>query len=356
MYQQQDTLHHESPVTAESEPVVAETSEEEASATMHVSKPMKPTNAYQVLRMLPKDATPAQQDSAIQAAFHPELTHLSTRPDTLHLPGHDKGKSLKDMDTPQYYRESFFANDSLFHPELSGGRYGIAGDPVPYSIRNDNLITSLLLGCFIMALVSYSFSRLFILRQAKNFFYIPRSENITVITETTGEFRFQSFLVLQTCLLLAILVFFYTQTEVADTFILESQYQLIAILFGCFVGYFLLKGFIYAFVNWIFFEKKKTEQWTKSLLFITAMEGIALFPLVLLQSYFDLPMQSAVIYMAFVLILVKILTFYKCFVIFFRRNGVVLQIFLYFCALELIPLLILGGILVLIVDNLKINF
>ncbi len=357
MFQQQDSLNQATqPIVEESSVVKENVAGKDSSATLGAARPIKFTHAYQVLRLLPKDATPAQQDSAIQAAFHPELTHLSTRPDTLHLPCHDKGKSIKDINLPQYYRESYFSNDSLFHPELNGGRYGIAGDPLPYSIRHDNLITSLLLGSFILALISFSFSRQFIVRQARNFFYIPRSENVTVITETTGEFRFQSFLVLITCLMLSVLIFLYTQTEVADTFILESQHQLIVIFFGCFVGYFLLKGIIYGFVNWVFFDRKKNEQWLKSMLFIAAMEGIVLFPLVLLLSYFDLSMESAIIYMAIVLILVKILTFYKCFVIFFRRNSGLLQNILYFCALELTPLLILAGLMVMIVDNLKINF
>ncbi len=94
----------------------------------------------------------------------------------------------------------------------------------------------------------------------------------------------------------------------------------------------------------------------KSMLFLSAMEGVALFPLVMLQIYFDISVQSAIIYAAVVLILVKILTIYKCFVIFFRQNGVVLQIILYFCALEIVPVLALAGFMVMIVDYLKINF
>ena len=64
---------------------------------------------YQVLRLLPKDATPAQQDSAIQAWFQPGEVHYSNQPDTLHLPGHGIGRSLKDVNLPQYYRENFFS-------------------------------------------------------------------------------------------------------------------------------------------------------------------------------------------------------------------------------------------------------
>ena len=80
--------------------------------------------------------------------------------------------SRVEVNLPQYYRESFFAKDSLLHPELTGGRFGIAGDPVPYTVRNDNAITCMLIFCFVMALVSFAHSRQYILRQLKVFFYI----------------------------------------------------------------------------------------------------------------------------------------------------------------------------------------
>lgn len=322
---------------------------------LETEKPAKVKHPYEVLQQLPADATPAQQDSAIQSVFHVENTHLSTRPDTLHLPGHDKGKSAKDISLPQYYKQNFFSNDSMYHPELDGGRYGVAGDPVPYTIKGDNTITALLLGCFVLALIAFSKSRRFLFRQAKDFFYEPRTFT-SEFSETTNELRFQSFLVLQTCLLFALVSFLYTQECVADTFILSSQYELVAIFFGVFVAYFVLKMLVYWFVNGVFFGKKKSARWLKSFLFITSVEGVALFPLVMLQSYFDLSIQNAVFYVAFVIILVKILLFYKSYVVFFNQKNFFLQIILYFCALEIMPLLSLGGALVKIVDYLKINF
>lgn len=322
---------------------------------LETEKPVKVKHPYEVLQQLPADATPAQQDSAIQSVFHVENTHLSTRPDTLHLPGHDKGKSAKDISLPQYYKQNFFSNDSMYHPELDGGRYGVAGDPVPYTIKGDNTITALLLGCFVLALIAFSKSRRFLFRQAKDFFYEPRTFT-SEFSETTNELRFQSFLVLQTCLLFALVSFLYTQECVADTFILSSQYELVAIFFGVFVAYFVLKMLVYWFVNGVFFGKKKSARWLKSFLFITSVEGVALFPLVMLQSYFDLSIQNAVFYVAFVIILVKILLFYKSYVVFFNQKNFFLQIILYFCALEIMPLLSLGGALVKIVDYLKINF
>ncbi len=351
---QQDSLHQAQPVVDVTE---QQTAEEGSSLVAQPRQKAKQLTPYQVLKQLPADATPAQQDSAIQANFHAENTHLSQRPDTLHLPGHDKGKSYKDeVSIPIYYKEHFFANDTLLKAEVGGGRYGVAGDPKPYAIRNDDVITGLLIACFVLTLLSLARSMSFIIRQAKDFFFVRHSENTTAITETTTEFRIQFFFVFQTCLLLALITFFYTLELVANTFILQSQYQLVGIFTGCFVVYYLLKALLYEIVNSIFFDKKKNEQWFKSQLFLVAMMGIVLFPIVMLQCYFNLPMQTTLICVIVLLILVKISTFYKCYVIFFSHNSIPLQIILYFCTLEIVPLLSLAGVLVMIVDYLKINF
>ena len=308
-----------------------------------------------VLSWLPRSATPAQQDSAIQAHFKPSEIRWSTRPDTLHLPGHDKGRSMLDVDLPQYYREGFFSKDSLFHPELPGGRYGVAGDPVPYTVQHDNVIISLLLLLFVLATIAFSNSRHFVVRQTKNFFSTNR-EGMTEITETAVEIRFQAFLTFLNSLLLSILFYFYTLNFIGETFLLDSQYHLIAIFLGLTVVYYLVKTLLYTIVNNVFFDGKKNRQWMKSFLFITSIEGVLLFPLVVVWTFFDISIQNAVIYVVIVISIVKILELFKCFLIFFRQNVVKLQIILYFCTLEIIPMLLFWGVLVFTANSLKINF
>mgnify|MGYP003402554889 CR=1 FL=1 len=315
----------------------------------------KPRHPYQVLRSLPYDATPAQQDSAIQATFQPKDVHYSSQPDTLHLPGDKPGKNLKKVNIPKYYKESFFSNNSLLHPELNGGRYGVAGDPVPYTVSNDNVVTGILLACFILAMVAFAHSRKFVLRQAKNFFYTPDSVS-TDISETSREVRFLMFLVFQTSLLFSILYFFYSGLNLYDKLILSSPYQLLAIYVGIITFYFVLKALLYSVVSWTFFDKKKNGQWMHSLVFVTAMTGVCLYPLVLLLAYFNLSMQNTITCFLIVMFLSKMSLFYKCYSIFFRKTGGFLQIILYFCALEVIPLLTLWGVLVFIGNYLKINF
>ena len=131
---------------------------------IQAQRPAKPQHPYQVLRMLPKDATPAQQDSAIQATFQPKPIRYSSRPDTLHIPGHEIGKSIRDVSLPKYYKETFFSKNSLLHPEIAGGRYGVAGDPVPYTVKSDDTISLLLIVSFIIATISFSRSKHFLAR------------------------------------------------------------------------------------------------------------------------------------------------------------------------------------------------
>ena len=308
-----------------------------------------------VISWLPRNATPAQQDSAVQSRFKASEIRWSTRPDTLHLPGHDKGYNMLDVQLPQYYREGFFSKDSLFHPELPGGRCGVAGEPIAYSIHNDDIITSLLLTLFILAVIAFSNTRQFVIRQTKNFFNIHR-EGLTEITETAVEIRFQAFLAFLNCLLVALLFYFYTLYAIGDTFILASQYILIAIFLALSSVYFLFKVMLYTFVNGVFFDGKKNRQWIKSYLYIYSVEGALLFPIVILWAYFDLSIQIAAIYVVIVLIIVKILVLFKCFLIFFRQSVVKLQIILYFCTLEIIPMFFLWEAMVYTANSLKINF
>lgn len=315
----------------------------------------KPQHPYQVLRLLPKDATPEQQDSAIQANFQPGEIHYSERPDTLHLPGHEPGKSILDVSLPTYYKEGFFSGDSLFHPELPGGRYGVAGDPVPYTLRGDNVISLLLLFCLVAGTLAVTGSKTFIWRQAKWFFRTPHPENANV-TETSSEVRFQLFLVAQTALLLSLFQYFYTQAYIDDTFTLSSQYQLIAVFFGVWAGYFVAKALLYTLVNSVFFGHKKNIHWLKCMLFVTAMEGVVMLPAALLQVYFDTPIKSVMIYYIVLVAMVKILTLYKCFLTFFRDMGGFVQIILYFCTLEMTPLAAVWGVLVMIGNILKVNY
>ena len=313
-----------------------------------VIKAQQPLTPAQVLSKLPKDATPEQQDSAIQAQIKPSEITWSSRPDTLHLPGQSPGKSWRDVTLPKYYKESFF------YTEQPGGRIGFAGDPVPYTLAGDNVVTSILIGCFMLGTIAFTRSKGFIKRQIKNFFHIQRA-GTTEISETASELRLQFFLMLQTSLQLALIFFLYTKATISDTFIIE-QYQVIGCFTALIFAYFIIKIPLYSMVNATFFDKKKNEQWLKSYLVLTSVEGLFIYPAILLVTYFDFQLEYAIFYTLSIVALAKLLSFYKGYLIFFKQNGNFLQNILYFCALETMPLIGLWGFLVMISSFLKINF
>jgi hypothetical protein len=320
-------------------------------ATRQTTRPQTP---YQVLRLLPKDATPAQQDSAIQAWLKPAEIRYSEQPDTLHLPGEEVPRDLKAVSIPQYYKENFFSNNSMYHEELQSDSYGVAGDPVPYVINNDDVITGLLLLCFLF--IAFTLSRIsgFIVKQLKDFFYFQREDR--VITETGNEMKFQLVFLGLTCLVYGLMYYLYTTTYISETYILPSEYALLGIFVGVFALYILLHFGLYHVVNTVFFDSRRSKKFLTSILFLIAMEGALLFPVVLMFAYLHFSALYAIYCTVIVLVLVKILTFYKSYIIFFKQNDVFLQNILYFCALEIVPLFALLGGLSVIVDIFKVKF
>lgn len=217
---------------------------------------------------------------------------------------------------------------------------GIAGDPVPYLFRNDNFVTITLLLSFILVVWVTSRSRHYLHEQIKDFFHERERENM--FTERTQtELRGQIFLIFQTCFVLGILFFDFTQEKQIEVFNQVSPYKILSTSVGICSLYYLLKVAIYAFVNSIFFERKKCERWSETYMVNVLALGLALLPVTLLVVYFDLSFKSLSVIFICLLVLDKILLLYKSSRIFFNYPWGWIHLFLYFCTLEVAPILIL---------------
>ena len=203
-------------------------------------------------------------------------------------------------------------------------------------------------------MIASSMSSNFIVRQIKGLFNRPyRRINVG---ETGHEVRFQVFLVVQTALLLSITYYLFTRSENGGNYVVDSPMLVVGIFLAIFLGYFLLKKLLYSIVNWVYFDRKSNQQWSQLTLFLVSAEGVLIFPAVLLMIYFGLSVQYTLIYVATIVGLAKLLLFYQGYVIFFKRTAASLQIILYFCTLELMPLMALIGILVYTDNYLTIIF
>ena len=215
---------------------------------------------------------------------------------------------------------------------------GIAGDPVPYQFRTDSIVTIILMLSFFLMVKVVSGSRHYLHQQIKDFF--RQRENLFV-QRTQTEMRGQAFLVFQTCIMLGVLFFDYTQEHQADVFNQISPYKILGVSVAICSLYFMLKTGVYTFINNIFFTRKQCEQWANSYMLCTLGLGIALLPLSLLVVYFDLAPQNMCISFICLLIISKLLLLYKCSRIFFNYTFGWVHLFLYFCTLEIVPISVL---------------
>ncbi len=313
----------------------------------------QPTPA-QIISWLPKDATPEQQDSAVQAHSIPREIHWSQRPDTLHLPGQPIGKSVLEVELPVYYKENFFTDNPYFHTEIAGKRQGVEGDPMPYSVENDNVMVSLLLVCLIGTAMAISASSDFFGRRLKSLFALGQQRK-SDFTETSNEIYVQLALSVEACLLLAIMSISYLNDYVTDTFTI-GQYEMTALFTGVFAAFFTTKAALQSAVGWVFFDYEKNRQWRSRTLFLTAMLGLLLLPIVLIRSFFSIDAEISVIYAISAVGLYELFTIYQAYRVFFLHGGMITGFILYLCTLEVVPLSLTWTTLVKISEFLQINF
>ncbi len=217
---------------------------------------------------------------------------------------------------------------------------GMAGDPVPYLFRTDSLVTIVLMVSFFLVVWVISRSRHYLREQVKDFFHHRQRENLFA-QRTQTELRGQVFLIFQTCFVLGVLFFDYTQEFQVEVFNQVSPYLILATSVAIFCLYYVLKIGTYSVVNNIFFDRRQCEQWNGAYLLCVLALGLVLVPLALLVVYFDMNFRNTAILFICFLIVDKMLLFYKCSRIFFSYPFGWVHLFLYFCTLEIAPIFML---------------
>lgn len=314
-----------------------------------------PFNAARIIDALPEDATPAQQDSAIQANLPERIRIRSTRPDTLEIPGIPAKKSKSLSELSHHYRQTFFDGNHFMHPEVSASRLGVQEAPLPYRLRTDDGITAIVLVLFMLMLVIFSKSKKALLKQAKELFNPPREYHNLFNDEPDNQQHSIGVLVCLALLTLSLQLFSLNGQE--SYLITTPVVPYLTLLLNVLIVtvYYLFKKLSYRFVNWIFFDKTKNKKWQETYSFTYAIEGLLLFPLVLLTIYFDLNTLHAWLYIGFVVFLTRIILLYETYIIFFPKIHGILHLIVYFCALEITPLLMLCRVLAFINNNFVIK-
>ena len=217
---------------------------------------------------------------------------------------------------------------------------GFEGTPISYSPRTDDAIALTLLACFFLSSIALARGKKFLSQQVKDF-VLHRERTSIFDSFTVADVRYLLVLVLQTCVLSGITFLNYFHDTCPALMDHVSSLLLLGIYVGFCLAYFLLKWLLYMFLGWTFFDKNKTNIWLESYSALIYYVGFALFPFVLFLVYFDLSLTNLVIIGSIILIFTKILMFYKWIKLFFHQFSGLFLLILYFCALEIVPCLLL---------------
>ena len=232
---------------------------------------------------------------------------------------------------------------------------GADGVPIPYSPRMDDGITIVLLCCFFLSAYVLSRSRRFLLQLVKDFL-LHRERTSIFATSTAGDMRYLLLLILQTCILSGVCIFNYCNDIQPELVHHVPPFALLGLYIGISLLYLFLKWILYSVLGWIFFDESTTTLWLESYSTLLYYLGFTLFPFVLFIVYFDLSLQLTVIIGLILAFFTKILMFYKWFKLFCSNLHGSFLLILYFCALEIMPVFALLGILGMAGDYLKVNF
>ena len=231
---------------------------------------------------------------------------------------------------------------------------GMVGEPLPYLLRSDGMITCIMFLC--LAVVSFVLvkEKKYLFHQLKSL--LSTRERASMFDDVVvADVRYTILLLLNTCVLLGRCVYFYLSETFPEIFAVKSHGGLLFGFIICLIVFLIVKLVSYKSINWVFFQKARNVIWLNTYFNVMIWLGLLLLPLVLLVVFFALSLQTAFYFIVAIIMFAKIALFYKCFVNFFGKIYGLVHLILYFCALEILPDLIVWKGIEILSNNLILN-
>lgn len=220
-----------------------------------------------------------------------------------------------------------------------------AGEALPFSFRNDDYVTGLLLLQLFLTVLIVARSRRYLGAAWQDFFSARHRENLfdeDADTEMSGR----GFLFFQTAIAMGFLLFDWVQEAFPSVSASTSPYVLLGLNIGLCYLWALLRIFLYQQVNRILFPPEEVRAWLNGFLLLFIFQGLILLPVTLLVVYFDLSYTSQLLAVILTAVIGEILLLYKTYITFFSHKAGPVHIILYLCALEIIPFLLFWRLMV----------
>lgn len=250
----------------------------------------------------------------------------------------------------------FFEQSTFWHPEIPFREFGMPCTPIPYRISADGQTTCGLMLCFgmmVYMLLHYG-SEMKI--QLHDFFlpaHVRQGHNKGL--STAQGLLSTPYVCLMLSFIGSIGISVVEQDSLGILPNLASRLAVQGFYAAAWLAYFFCKVNSYSFINWIFFDKQSRHEWHDTLFFISALQAVLLYPLLLVMIYLSTSLHSFALCSITVVLITKVLLLYKASRLFFRKIYGVLHLIVYFCTLEVAPLWVMLKILTQITDLLQVK-
>ena len=246
---------------------------------------------------------------------------------------------------PMADRMGFFSGSQWVNDDSTIHLVGMSGEPVPYRLSNDAIVTATLMLCLFLGAFVVCRSMQALGMQMKNFFRLrDRNEDFSLKSE--GEVKDQLFIVLLESIVLGLLCFSFFSRLLSEHFTFLSPYIMLLANMGILLIYFAYKYGLLSLFNWTFFDTNSRQTWLRSYNLVAFGKAIILLLLLMVILHFDLPSLVCIYIVLAVIAIAEMLVLYKTKQIFFSSVLGLIPTILYFCALELLPLFFLWEMLV----------
>lgn len=232
---------------------------------------------------------------------------------------------------------------------------GFDGEPMPQTLRDTPAVTTVLLICFLLLAYALKDNHKYIGHRLKNLFVQKRRASL-FDDAADANHGFMALLAFVSCALSGVCLYKYCIT--IEPFLPDhaSALLLLGIYTACVCVCVLLKWGTYGFVNWIFFDEEQKKSWNRTCFDLLGSVSLLLFPLLLVSVYLNVDFQISNYLMLLVLLIAELVLLYKCNRNFFSQFYGFLHFILYFCTLELVPLILFWKVIDYINNILILKF
>jgi len=220
-----------------------------------------------------------------------------------------------------------------------------------YKVAEDDYMVGVMALMFFIIAIIYFCHSVRLNYRIKDFFTSKRLFSGDIRTDNAMESLNVFLLTLISAMSLSIIYFDDIITKSHLPIGSSRQYILYVAGIGLILLFIYTKIWIYALVNWVFFDPEQNKKWTKGYLLLTTLTAFLFYPLALIDIYAKINSNIVISCTLLIVLLYECLLFYKQIINFkVKKYGYLLNI-LYFCSVELLPLLLMWHLAVWLSDS-----